>query len=119
MRRPTTFHLGLLTELAGYADTDWRWLQRHVESAAARPCRDAEPATFFPPDGARFPAQALHAERARVAELCDGCPVRQECLAAALLRGETWGSWGGVAQPDYQMLQRLWRDQVEASEGAA
>ncbi|WP_046318674.1 WhiB family transcriptional regulator [Mycobacterium sp. UM_Kg1] len=26
---------------------------------------------------------------------CAGCPIRQQCLAAALQRGEPWGVWGG------------------------
>ncbi|MCW2784500.1 MAG: transcription factor WhiB [Marmoricola sp.] len=27
--------------------------------------------------------------------LCQGCPVRVECLAGALERREPWGVWGG------------------------
>ena len=27
--------------------------------------------------------------------LCQGCPVRTECLAGALERREPWGVWGG------------------------
>jgi len=27
--------------------------------------------------------------------LCQGCPVRAECLAGALERREPWGVWGG------------------------
>ena len=27
--------------------------------------------------------------------LCGLCPVRDECLAGALERGEPWGVWGG------------------------
>ena len=26
---------------------------------------------------------------------CSGCPVRQRCLAGALVREELWGVWGG------------------------
>ncbi|WP_425294561.1 WhiB family transcriptional regulator [Mycobacterium avium] len=26
---------------------------------------------------------------------CAGCPVRRQCLAAALERAEPWGVWGG------------------------
>lgn len=31
--------------------------------------------------------------------LCSDCPVRRECLAAALTSGEPWGIWGGL-DPD-------------------
>lgn len=30
---------------------------------------------------------------------CGGCPVRTECLAAALERGEKYGVWGGEEFP--------------------
>ena len=32
---------------------------------------------------------------ARAKTLCQDCPVRAACLAAALQRGEPWGVWGG------------------------
>jgi WhiB family transcriptional regulator, redox-sensing transcriptional regulator len=32
-------------------------------------------------------------ERAKT--LCENCPVRRQCLAAALQRAEPWGVWGG------------------------
>ena len=31
----------------------------------------------------------------RAKELCVDCPLRSECLAAALDRSEPWGVWGG------------------------
>lgn len=35
-------------------------------------------------------------QRALAAERCAGCPILDECLSAALDRGEQWGVWGGV-----------------------
>lgn len=35
------------------------------------------------------------AEVERAKQLCGTCPVRAECLAAALDRNEPWGVWGG------------------------
>lgn len=35
--------------------------------------------------------------RSRLAvQLCEGCPVRRQCLAAGLLFGEEFGVWGGL-----------------------
>jgi WhiB family redox-sensing transcriptional regulator len=31
----------------------------------------------------------------RAKELCAECPIRRQCLAAALEREEPWGVWGG------------------------
>ncbi|MDR7302907.1 WhiB family transcriptional regulator [Haloactinomyces albus] len=34
-------------------------------------------------------------ELEKAKNLCTDCPVKQECLAGALSRGEPWGVWGG------------------------
>lgn len=49
------------------------------------PCR-REPDLFFAGDPADL-------QRAKA--LCATCPIRRECLAAALQRAEPWGVWGG------------------------
>ncbi|SDL18616.1 Transcription factor WhiB [Lentzea albidocapillata subsp. violacea] len=36
------------------------------------------------------------AEDAKCRALCAGCPVREQCLTAALASGEAWGLWGGL-----------------------
>lgn len=50
------------------------------------PCRLGDPDLWF----AEAPADL---ERAKV--LCDGCPLQNACLSAALERAEPWGVWGG------------------------
>ena len=35
------------------------------------------------------------AELEQAKALCADCPIRRECLAAALEREEPWGVWGG------------------------
>ncbi|WP_031468750.1 WhiB family transcriptional regulator [Sciscionella sediminilitoris] len=35
------------------------------------------------------------AELEKAKKLCTDCPIRAECLASALSRGEPWGVWGG------------------------
>lgn len=56
----------------------------HAQAA----CRGLGPAAWFPVRGQ--PVEAAQA-------VCARCPVRAECLAAALDRGETHGVWGGLA----------------------
>nr|WP_179951582.1 WhiB family transcriptional regulator [Halopolyspora algeriensis] len=51
----------------------------------ALPCR-RDPDLWF----AETPREL---ERAKV--LCSACPVKEQCLAGALSRGEPWGVWGG------------------------
>lgn len=55
------------------------------------PCHLHDPDLWF----ADSPADL---ERAKA--LCAGCPVRRACLAAALLRREPWGVWGGQILQD-------------------
>ena len=50
------------------------------------PCRQYDPDLWFADDPADL-------EVAKA--LCGGCPLKAECLAGALERGEPWGVWGG------------------------
>lgn len=50
------------------------------------PCRANDAELFF----AESPSDVELAKA-----LCQGCPVRVECLAGALERREPWGVWGG------------------------
>ncbi|WP_019971282.1 WhiB family transcriptional regulator [Mycobacterium sp. 141] len=52
----------------------------------AVPCHLEDPDLWF----AESPVDL---ERAK--SLCADCPIRNECLAAALERQEPWGVWGG------------------------
>lgn len=42
-----------------------------------------------------FPEQGVDARTAKA--ICARCPVRVECLAAAVARGEKFGIWGGLS----------------------
>jgi WhiB family transcriptional regulator, redox-sensing transcriptional regulator len=53
---------------------------------AELPCHVGDPDLWF----ADNPADL---ERAK--ELCADCPIRRQCLNAALEREEPWGVWGG------------------------
>lgn len=74
-----------------------------------RPGADSTPPLSVPPDWSR---QAACIDRydlewidpdpeqaRRCCAICLGCPVRQQCLAAALATAEPWGIWGGL-DPD-------------------
>ena len=50
------------------------------------PCRSNDAELWF----AESPADVELAK-----SLCQTCPVREECLAGALVRREPWGVWGG------------------------
>jgi WhiB family transcriptional regulator, redox-sensing transcriptional regulator len=61
-------------------------LDQQVELDVDVPCRRFDPDLWF----AESPAELELAK-----SLCVDCPVRVECLAGALERGEPWGVWGG------------------------
>lgn len=57
------------------------WMRRAL-------CATADPEMFYSPE----PRDIAAARR-----LCTRCPVRADCLAAALARGERFGVWGGTS----------------------
>lgn len=50
-----------------------------------------------------FPARGQPATDARA--LCSDCPVRQDCLEAALDGGEMFGVWGGFSERQRRKLR--------------
>ena len=52
-------------------------------------CVGTDPSLFFPDPGDL-------ATESEAQAICAGCPVRDECRAGAVRRGERWGIWGGV-----------------------
>ncbi|MGF2947503.1 WhiB family transcriptional regulator [Mycobacterium sp. Lab-001] len=61
-------------------------IPRRTRRRQSLPCHAGDPDLWF----AETPADL---ERAKM--LCRSCPLRRECLAAALERAEPWGVWGG------------------------
>jgi WhiB family redox-sensing transcriptional regulator len=59
---------------------------RREKTKLVVPCHETDPDLWF----AENPVEL---ERAKA--LCADCPIRRECLAAALERQEPWGVWGG------------------------
>ncbi|MEU1040666.1 WhiB family transcriptional regulator [Streptomyces sp. NPDC005551] len=69
------------------------------ESAA---CRTADPDLFFPIGNTGPALLQIHEAKA----VCQGCPVREECLEWALEAGQTQGVWGGTSEDERRALRR-------------
>lgn len=73
-------------------------------------CRGVdEPEVFFP-EGDEAVVLMLTTEAKRY---CARCPVRPECLRAALNRGETFGIWGGLDADERRTLVRSLKEHPE------
>jgi WhiB family redox-sensing transcriptional regulator len=60
-------------------------------------CRGVAPGEFFPSDG-------VGVERAL--RVCEGCPVREECLEYALEHRIEHGVWGGASERERRRILR-------------
>jgi WhiB family redox-sensing transcriptional regulator len=78
-----------LWDQAGRADgaMDASWLDQAA-------CTHRDPEIFFPISPADTPPVRF------ALEVCNGCPVRVECLQAALADPRTAGIWGGTTETD-------------------
>lgn len=71
-----------------HGETDWQ---------ERGDCRGVNPDLFFPERGAPSgPGK----------DVCDKCPVQQECLSYALFNGEKFGIWGGLSERERQRIRR-------------
>jgi len=68
-------------------------------------CRGAESALFFPSDSLERKEDRRDRELA-AKRLCASCPVREECLEAALNHQEKYGIWGGYNEVERRALRR-------------
>ncbi|MGJ7908701.1 WhiB family transcriptional regulator [Actinopolyspora sp. H202] len=107
--RITHFQREQLERAAQFAESDGWELHLKVSDDERRNCAEVPVDVFFPNADEDSGERLIRAERERIAEQCRGCPVADECLAGALLRGERYGGWGGVGQPDFQRLSRIFR----------
>jgi WhiB family transcriptional regulator, redox-sensing transcriptional regulator len=90
--------------------TDWR------EAGA---CLAADPDLFFP-IGA---GTASGPDTSRALRICDGCPVKRQCLEFAMRNGEANGIWGGTTPEERIRVlrgrgrrpgRRTWREPLGA-----
>lgn len=84
-------------------EVTWSW---HTDAA----CRGVDAELFFPGnDEESGPAKAV----------CAVCPVRENCLAFALRRGERYGVWGGLTEKERTRLSAEAREAILRREHAA
>jgi WhiB family transcriptional regulator, redox-sensing transcriptional regulator len=60
-------------------------------------CAGMDASLFFPVNGN---------DVAAAVEICQGCPVRDDCLDYALERGEDHGVWGGCSERERRRIRR-------------
>ncbi|WP_309484604.1 WhiB family transcriptional regulator [Streptomyces himalayensis] len=87
-------------EIEPLYDPERRWQDRGS-------CRWADPEIFFaggPQQVSKRPAKTVLAIWAEAKEVCQKCPVLQECRRDTL--GEEFGVWGGLDQWDRFLLRR-------------
>ena len=54
-----------------------------------------------------YPTKLDRMSGIRAMRICRGCPVRMECLAYAISRGETHGIWGGMTKRRRDTVARI------------
>ena len=86
--------VSVVNELVFDAQEPW------YEEAA---CASYPAEVFFPPSDAPSAANAAKA-------ICEGCPVREECLSFALETAQAEGVWGGMDAGERRRLRRRLRD---------
>jgi WhiB family redox-sensing transcriptional regulator len=65
-------------------------------------CKGSDPEAWFPGQGA--PSPTIGDMKAT----CAACPVRVDCLTAALDEGEKFGIWGGASERERRAMRRDW-----------
>lgn len=65
------------------------------------PCATTDPELYYPPKGLQASVEIRMAKN-----LCEGCPVKSECLTYALEANEPYGIWGGLTANERTRLRR-------------
>lgn len=99
----TTGAEGALSDRSGLTEPVIRWMMTRPDGrelpefsdSLRRPAWMERSACRGEPVGTFLPERGQSIRRAQ--ELCDGCPVRMECLSYDLDKTDTAGSWGGAA----------------------
>ena len=71
-------------------------------------CTGEDPELFFPMGAPRL--VMVQTERAKA--VCDGCPVRDQCLEWSLATAQDAGVWGGLDEDERRAIRRRRRRTV-------
>ena len=77
-------------------------------------CRTLDTALFFPIGQTGEAELAI----ARAKEVCETCPVSQECLEFAITTNQEYGVWGGHSEEERRVVRRQWRARQRAAQKA-
>ena len=87
--------MSILASSLTLAHADYSWRSGSL-------CRDTDPDLFFP---VGTTGHAL-TQIARAKEVCDECPVANECLQFALETNQDSGIWGGTSEEERRVMRR-------------
>ena len=92
------------------------WVRTHDWDAddwrARSLCRDSNSELFFPIGATGIALDQIDAAK----EICEVCPVNEECLEFALATNQEAGVWGGTTEDERRKLRKTWlADQKAAS----
>jgi WhiB family redox-sensing transcriptional regulator len=85
----------ILASSLALANAQYSWRRYAV-------CRDTDPDLFFP---VGTTGQAL-VQIDRAKDVCQQCPVSQDCLEFALETNQDSGIWGGTSEEERRKLRR-------------
>ena len=77
------------------ANADYEWRQHAI-------CRDTDPELFFPVGTTGY--ALVQIDRAK--QVCNECPVKDECLDYALETNQDSGIWGGTSEEERRSIRR-------------
>lgn len=67
-------------------------------------CRNTDPDLFFPVGSIDEAAEETRA----ALDLCQRCPVREQCLEFAMVTNQRDGIWGGMSEEDRRRMRSAW-----------
>lgn len=74
-------------------------------------CRDSNPDLFFPIGATGMAIEQIDAAR----EVCQECPVTDECLEFALGTNQEAGVWGATTEEERRELRKAWMARERAT----